>query len=78
MGIDDMPEEEFFHRLAIELNVDEIEPGTPVLYGGTIEKAHGLWIVSSRIGDDRYTLMSTHNEWERLNADRADITRVEK
>lgn len=77
MGEMDVPEEEFFHRLAIELNVDVLQPGTFVWYGGSIEKAHGVWMIHSQISDDRYTLASTTNTWERLNADRDSLQRME-
>lgn len=77
-----MDEAEFFHRLAgelncDELNCDELEPGTIVEYTGSLLAAHGLWVVRARVSDGRYTLADIVNEWERLNADRADIKRLE-
>lgn len=55
----------------------ELAPGDPVQYQGAMLNAHGLWVVHSRVDDDRYTLRHPQNEWERLNADRTDLTPVQ-
>lgn len=56
----------------------ELEPGEPVIYKGGLIAAHGLWVVHARVDDERYTLRHPDNEWERLNADRSDVTPVDK
>ena len=45
----------------------ELEAGQRVVYKGRV------WTVHSSLGDDRYTLRSVRNRWERTNADRIDI-----
>lgn len=55
----------------------ELEPGERVAYAGALLNAHGLWVVHSRIDDDRYTLKHPDREWERLNADRTDLTPID-
>lgn len=53
----------------------ELEPGEMVLYLGSIDACHGLtYVVVEQIDVDRYKLKSTQYEWERLNADRMDLT----
>lgn len=54
----------------------ELEPGARVTYTGGLLAAHGLWVVHERVADDRYTIKHPDNEWERLNADRVDLTPV--
>lgn len=46
----------------------ELDAGQRVVHQGRI------WIVVRALGDDRYTLKSVRNFFERVNADRVDIT----
>lgn len=55
----------------------ELEPGQEVAYARGLLAAHGLWIVHARVDDDRYTLKHPDKEWERLNADRLELTPVQ-
>jgi len=66
-------ESELFARLEREL---ELPPGTPVIYGGSMLAAHGLWVVHSQIDDTRVTLRSVTDEHVRLNASKTDLTVV--
>ncbi len=61
---------------ALERDFKPYVPGTLVRYTGAMLNAHGLWVVHSEVGDERYTLRHPDNEWDRLNADREDITPV--
>lgn len=54
----------------------ELEPGTRVAYAGGLLAAHGLWVVAEQVDEDRYTLKHPDNEWQRLNADRSELTPV--
>jgi hypothetical protein len=71
-----MTEADSFGLWAAELNVQPLHPGEVVIYEGSIQKAHGLWVVHSQTGDDRYVLVDLVNEWERLNASRTDVRPV--
>ncbi len=67
--------EDFWANLEKEFRA--YEPGTRVMYRGATLNAHGIWIVHSEVGDERYTLRCPQHTWERLNADREDLTPVE-
>lgn len=62
---------------ALEKEFRAYKPGTQVDYQGSIIAARGIWVVRAEIGDERYTLQHPTNEWERLNADREDLTPVD-
>lgn len=65
--------DELFKRLELEL---ELPPDTTVLYEGALIACHGLWIVHAHIDDTRVLLRSPTNEWQRLNANKSDLTVV--
>jgi len=71
MGADD----DIFRRL--EAEIGELPPGTVVEYHGPMVEAHGLWVVRVQVADARYTLAHPVHEWQRLNADRDDLTRTD-
>lgn len=75
-----MTDQEFWDVLSGGMGKDlsPLQPEELVLYRGTIEKATTeLWVVHQQIDNDRYTLRHRTNEWERLNASRDEIERVE-
>lgn len=68
---------EWLRELERALTV-ELTPGDQVMYEGGFLNAHGVWVVHARLDNTYYTLRHPENSWERLNADRTDLTPVEE